>query len=163
MEKNAYKIRTATTTLTKMPAARLRLRMSAGFHFVFCSSSGSRRLSTKRTIGFRKERDHHAEDQRLQNHLQRRQHTEETRQIRKDHDEQNADKDHDQRRQTPFDVWLVSRCSFMRDSPFPQLSIKYHIRQKTSIQRFPRVYLKTHDVTGSEGFLRCARHFSQEY
>jgi len=22
-----------------------------------------------------------------------------------------------------------------------------------------RVYLKTHDVTGSEGFLRCARHF----
>ena len=23
-----------------------------------------------------------------------------------------------------------------------------------------RVYLKTHDVTGSEGFLRCARHFS---
>ena len=23
----------------------------------------------------------------------------------------------------------------------------------------PRVYLKTHDVTGSEGFLRCARHF----
>jgi len=54
MEKNAYKIRTATTTLTKMPAARLRLRMSAGFHFVFCSSSGSRRLSTKRTIGFRR-------------------------------------------------------------------------------------------------------------
>ena len=25
---------------------------------------------------------------------------------------------------------------------------------------FFRVYLKTHDVTGSEGFLRCARHFS---
>ena len=24
---------------------------------------------------------------------------------------------------------------------------------------FSRVYLKTHDVTGSEGFLRCARHF----
>ena len=23
----------------------------------------------------------------------------------------------------------------------------------------PRVYLKTHDVTGSERFLRCARHF----
>ncbi|MEF2908952.1 MAG: hypothetical protein U0O42_06930, partial [Oscillospiraceae bacterium] len=27
--------------------------------------------------------------------------------------------------------------------------------RKTTI----RVYLKTHDVTGSEGFLRCARHF----
>ena len=27
------------------------------------------------------------------------------------------------------------------------------------ISPFPRVYLKTHDVTGSEGFLRCARHF----
>ena len=26
-------------------------------------------------------------------------------------------------------------------------------------RRVPRVYLKTHDVTGSEGFLRCARHF----
>ena len=52
MEKNAYRTRTATTTPAKMPAARLRLRMSAGFHFVFCSSSGSRRLSTKRTIGF---------------------------------------------------------------------------------------------------------------
>ena len=25
--------------------------------------------------------------------------------------------------------------------------------------KFFRVYLKTHDVTGSEGFLRCARHF----
>ena len=25
--------------------------------------------------------------------------------------------------------------------------------------KYPRVYLKTHDVTGSEGFLRCARHF----
>ena len=25
--------------------------------------------------------------------------------------------------------------------------------------RFARVYLKTHDVTGSERFLRCARHF----
>ncbi len=25
--------------------------------------------------------------------------------------------------------------------------------------KLPRVYLKTHDVTGSEGFLRCARHF----
>ena len=24
---------------------------------------------------------------------------------------------------------------------------------------FLRVYLKTHDVTDSEGFLRCARHF----
>ena len=24
---------------------------------------------------------------------------------------------------------------------------------------YTRVYLKTHDVTGSEGFLRCARHF----
>ena len=24
---------------------------------------------------------------------------------------------------------------------------------------FSRVYLKTNDVTGSEGFLRCARHF----
>ena len=37
-----------------MPAARLRLRMSTGLSFVFCSSSGSRRLSTKRTIGFRR-------------------------------------------------------------------------------------------------------------
>ena len=27
------------------------------------------------------------------------------------------------------------------------------------LQGLPRVYLKTHDVTGSEGFLRCARHF----
>ena len=27
------------------------------------------------------------------------------------------------------------------------------------IANSPRVYLKTHDVTGSEGFLRCARHF----
>ena len=24
---------------------------------------------------------------------------------------------------------------------------------------YTRVYLKTHDVTGSEGFVRCARHF----
>ncbi len=27
------------------------------------------------------------------------------------------------------------------------------------ISQVCRVYLKTHDVTGSEGFLRCARHF----
>ena len=27
------------------------------------------------------------------------------------------------------------------------------------ILKILRVYLKTHDVTGSEGFLRCARHF----
>ena len=30
---------------------------------------------------------------------------------------------------------------------------------KYTLYGIPRVYLKTHDVTGSEGFLRCARHF----
>ena len=29
----------------------------------------------------------------------------------------------------------------------------------TSSPKILRVYLKTHDVTGSEGFLRYARHF----
>ena len=36
--------------------------------------------------------------------------------------------------------------------------IKIHLAQCMKT-RFARVYLKTHDVTGSEGFLRCARHF----
>ena len=27
------------------------------------------------------------------------------------------------------------------------------------VKDLSRVYLKTHDMTGSEGFLRCARHF----
>ena len=31
--------------------------------------------------------------------------------------------------------------------------------EKMGEKRGARVYLKTHDVTGSEGFLRCARHF----
>ena len=30
---------------------------------------------------------------------------------------------------------------------------------KEKAYEMSRVYLKTHDVTGSEGFLRCARHF----
>ena len=32
-------------------------------------------------------------------------------------------------------------------------------RKETSSSSSSRVYLRTHDVTGSEGFLRCARHF----
>ena len=32
-------------------------------------------------------------------------------------------------------------------------------RAPASVDNIYRVYLKTHDVTGSEGFLRCARHF----
>ena len=31
--------------------------------------------------------------------------------------------------------------------------------RRSFARRLLRVYLKTHDVTGSEGFLRCARHF----
>ena len=37
--------------------------------------------------------------------------------------------------------------------PLQETSIVYVLRISS------RVYLKTHDVTGSEGFLRCARHF----
>ena len=33
------------------------------------------------------------------------------------------------------------------------------IAQEVHADLIFRVYLKTHDVTGSEGFLRCARHF----
>ena len=33
------------------------------------------------------------------------------------------------------------------------------LAEQPSAQGVLRVYLKTHDVTGSEGFLRCARHF----
>ena len=32
-------------------------------------------------------------------------------------------------------------------------------KKNNVVSRCARVYLKTHDVTGSEGFLRCARHF----
>jgi len=35
---------------------------------------------------------------------------------------------------------------------------RLYIDNKSSLN-YHRVYLKTHDVTGSEGFLRCARHF----
>ena len=68
--------------------------------------------------GVQEERDHHAEDQRLQNRLQRSQNAEKSRQIRKDHDEQNADKDHDQRRQAPFDIWLIPVFVHVRFSFF---------------------------------------------
>ena len=53
------------------------------------------------------ERDHHAEDQRLQNGAQRLQHGEKARQIRKNHDEQNADKNNSQRGQANFDILPV--------------------------------------------------------
>ena len=33
------------------------------------------------------------------------------------------------------------------------------MKHPISFKPFTRVYLKTHDVTGSEGFLRYARHF----
>ena len=85
-----------------------------------------------------KKRDHHAEDQRLQNRFQRGQNAEEARQIRKDHDEQNADKDHNERCQTPFDVWLVPVFVHARLSFFVSVLfyLRYHIWRKTSIQRF---------------------------
>ena len=37
--------------------------------------------------------------------------------------------------------------------------LKGEIRPAQIFGILSRVYLKTHDVTGSEGFLRCARHF----
>ena len=47
-----------------------------------------------------------------------------------------------------FDFLLVQPQAFIEKK-------KPRLRRKD----WTRVYLKTHDVTGSEGFLRCARHF----
>ena len=42
---------------------------------------------------------------------------------------------------------------------FVRLAARLLHKKNNVVSRCARVYLKTHDVTGSEGFLRCARHF----
>mgnify|MGYP007014923943 FL=1 len=46
-----------------------------------------------------------------------------------------------------------------KESVHPQIEAVRTALVKRIAKSFLRVYLKTHDVTGSEGFLRCARHF----
>jgi len=56
----------------------------------------------------------------------------------------------------------VRRGGDCQQALYEQLSAFIPLIRKDKSRKwryFPRVYLKTHDVTGSEGFLRCARHF----